>query len=66
MENPAIGIFLAVLMISTVLMVCRHLLNSFVFGGAPGRRAIRQAHHSLIAREAALDIDHEYEELLRS
>lgn len=66
MENPVLGIFLAVLMISALLMTCRLLLTSFVYGSAPGRKAIRQAHHSLIAREAALDIDLEYEELLRS
>lgn len=66
MDHSLFGIFLGVLMISALLAVCRLVLNALVFGPAPGRRAIREAHHSVVARQAVQDIDGEYEELLRS
>lgn len=65
-NHPLLGVVLAAVLISLLLIGCRLLLTTFVYGRAPGRQAIRAAHHSRVARIAVQDLDREYEELLRS
>lgn len=60
------GIFLGVVLISAILIGYQTLLNSLMQPQALGRRSVRHARHSLIARQAMQNIDRKYEELLRS
>jgi hypothetical protein len=59
-------ILLGVALISAILIGCQFLLNALLYPQALGRRSVRYARHSLIARQAMQDIDRKYEELLRS
>ena len=59
------GIFLATLLISAMLLGYRFLASTFYHPQALGRRSLRRARHRVIARQALRDIDREYEDLLR-
>ena len=63
-DHTPMGIFLAALLISAILLGYRFLLFQLVYGDT-GRLAVRQARHAIIVHEAVRDIDREYEELLR-
>lgn len=58
-------ILLGVALISAILIAYQVLLNALLQPQALGRRSVRQARHSIIARQAMQDIDRKYEELLR-
>ena len=60
------GIILGAALISVILIGYQVLLDNLLHPQALGRRSMRHARHSLIARQAMQDLDRKYEELLRS